>query len=141
MSEILFRGKRRDNGEWVVGYVMIHDNDKATIFRQHQGDGGLEGFEVDPETVGQYAGLTDKNGKKIYEGDIISGPGNIPWLVDFERNAFVAKDDEMELYFALFEQWEYDYKNKKHISPSNKFEVIGNIHDNPELLKVGGGDA
>lgn len=141
MREILFRGKRLDNGEWVEGYVMIHDNDKATIFRQHPGDGGLEGFDVDSETVGQYTGLTDKNGKKIYEGDIVMGEDKLPWLIDFDRNTFVGKDENMEIYFTLFEQWGYDCRNGKHIPPSDRFEVVGNIHDNPELLKAGGIDA
>ena len=63
--EILFRGKRTDNGEWVQGAILFHDADAATVFNQHPADGSLQGFEVDPSTVCQWTGLKDKNGNQI----------------------------------------------------------------------------
>lgn len=150
MREILFRGKRKNNNEWIEGFVFDDDmveNPKifigSLVIEPYKGTAddewditGVAFDEVNPETVGQFTGLLDKNGKKIYEGDIVKCNHGITWLIDFELNAFVVKDYSMEIYFALFEQWEYDWKNKKHIPPSpNKFEVIGNIFDNPELLE------
>jgi uncharacterized phage protein (TIGR01671 family) len=71
MREILFRGKRTDTKEWVEGMAFPHDNDRVTMFSQHSMDGILVGKEVNPETVGQFTGLTDKNSVKIFEGDIL----------------------------------------------------------------------
>jgi hypothetical protein len=70
----------------------------------------------------------------VFEGDLIQSKGNLVWLVSFERSAFVCKDSTGRTYFALWEQWEYDIKNNEPISPSEYFEVVGNIYDNPELL-------
>lgn len=131
MREVLFRGKRLDNGEWVEGYVMIHDHDKATIFRQNQGDGSLEGFEVVPETVCQYTGMTDKNGSKVWENDIIQ-----MFYRDGETNVGTIRYTDECVRFQYYEGNIIGYG----IDITCDMEVIGNIFDNPELLKDGGGD-
>lgn len=129
MREILFRGKRIDNDEWVYGSFCMD------VLEQFNGLCGVDGFvrlydkvlgkmqtyEVDRETVGQYTGLKDKNGKRIFEGDILALRTSRPHVVRFEDGAFVFEDTAISIRFA------------------NKFEVIGNIHDNPEMLKGGDG--
>ncbi len=148
MREILFKGKRVDNGECVLGenILFVYSVDKtqknACIVesgKQSEPDGKEKRVLyphnlVIPETVGQYTGLTDKNGTKIFEGDILSFEGNTNlWstrcgIVEYRRGMFINA---------------YNYKGEKQSDErfdyledvSNEYEVIGNIHDNPELLK------
>ena len=134
MREILFRGKRIDTGEWVYGSYLPKSNTICTERTYPNSTEYIDLF-VDYETVGQYINLNDMHGNKIFEGDIVLSIGGLPWLIDFERNSFVCKDSSMTTYFALWEQWDYDWNNKEDISPSDRFEVIGNIYENPELLK------
>ena len=130
MREILFRGKRIDNGKWVVGNLFIPDKPE-TPTQICIGTNVIRiSYDINPETVGQYTGLTDKNGKKIFEGDIIS----IPFEEDvvYYENAEVYFDTEhcgwYVRYFddESFSLWVYD---------DCDITIIGNIHDNPELLK------
>ena len=126
MREILYKGKRLDNGEWVYGlpykakYGCI-----SSIVNDDE-----ERFLVFPETVGQYTGLTDKNGKKIFEGDIVTIPDSkkmgLPALIRYD---YVR---------ATFEVSRSGYNPLSLIDAREFYEVIGNIHDNPELLKEGG---
>lgn len=124
MREILFRGKSTDTKEWIEGVAFLHDNDKVTMLYQHPMDGSLVGKEVDPETVGQFTGLIDKTGKKIFEGDIIEDN------IEYKSNRYVIN---YLPYYARFPA----------VKPNNVFcvfaykhdEVIGNIYDNPELLE------
>ena len=141
MREILFRGKRIDNGEWVHGsllkvthngntYNLIFADNFLFVFGEAT---ATEHACVHPETVGQFTGLTDKNGKKIFEGDIIRAKlesGNhegFAWPnmpVDFHQGSFCLNDRKGYVFAALGS-----------FAPSVTFEVIGNIHDNPELLE------
>ena len=135
MREILFRGKSKDNGKWVEGfYHCVTDNYTpknihyiTTFKRIDNGEIVLTGpFEVIPETVGQYTGLKDKNGRKIFEGDIVRYGTDI-YEVVFETRCGCG-------YFGIkmshIETW-----NFCNITPANLMEIIGNIHDDPELLK------
>ena len=120
MREILFRGKRVDNGEWVFGYYVSAAARDCIL----QSLGCLWN-DVIPSTVGQYTGLTDKNGKKIFEGDIVTMPayagGKHKAVVYFKNGKFAVDGSN------------YSFKD---IAPK-RMEVIGNKHDNPELLKEG----
>ena len=124
MREILFRGKT-DKGEWVVGNLMVYYDESASIIESST---SLNTFHViSPETVGQYTGLTDKNGKKIFEGDIVkTDKFNTPnklYVIKYDLllGAFIGEDNGT-MYFTTFD------------GDSELFEIIGNIHDNPELL-------
>ena len=138
MREILFRGKRRDNGEWVEGLLsqatVIPEDGQAYVATtidklvEKPFDGGW--LEVDPATVGQYTGLTDKNGKRIFEGDILrfSYEGenrgvNGTEAVIFENGKFGVRWGWHRELVALD-----GFAN-------TSIEVIGNIHDDPELLE------
>lgn len=121
--DIVFRGKSIDNGEWVEG--TIHFNGKYILSNKHRNN-YHEWVEIIPETVGQYTGMADKNGTNIFEGDIVresfKGHGRI---------YHVFWDDD---YFAFRAKGEDITYQLDEISPSH-CEVIGNIHDNKELLK------
>ncbi len=146
MRDILFRGKRTDNGEWIYGYVNQHrgesildcmceqiNSDDFYIYDYAAKiDTGIYGllYKIIPETVGQYTGHTDKNGVRIFEGDIVS---------------FVKYNDL--IYKVVYEPCRYELVNNKgincfilNICKSKDIEVIGNIHDNPELMEGGGGN-
>lgn len=118
MREIKFRGKRLDNGEWLYGSLVIL-NGRYFIFDD------ANRHEVDPATVGEYTGLKDKNGKEIYEGDIVK------WdecVADYRFITQIAEVSYNKSSASFEPLGEYCYES---------FEVIGNIHDNPELLKGG----
>ena len=121
MREIKFRGKRIDDGEWVVGSYQadIMLLGKHTIIYSD-----MEGFycedEVIPETVGQYTGLKDKNGKEIYEGDVV-------WCRAGEHSGGVWEYEER---FVAEYGWT---QSMLEMSMCDEVEVIGNIYDNPEL--------
>ena len=132
MREILFRGKGAETGEWVFGCVNVMRNNNTYIFRFSQQ------FEVLPETVGQFTGFVDMNGKKIFEGDILRVVENMAtftacssWKgVSTSVSAWTNKfNHEVEFTasgLTLVDYWE---------RMAEVVEVIGNIHDNPELLK------
>ena len=100
MREILFRGKRVDSGEWVYGYfdVFRYHEDAPPIYLIHT-NGWTNSVEIEPGTVGQYTGMTDKNGKKIFEGDIIKcnvfgamvTVKHRKYLVAFENGTYVGQ--------------------------------------------------
>lgn len=145
MREILFRGKAncegRDN-EWVYGGLLPEtENTFPIIVRDYDNDEdwiGINGWEtVAPETVGQYTGLTDKYGKKIFEGDIVKCIFISPYqeiefvseVVFLDGSWFVHENEDCDIYL-----YTYEIEGEGSLS---EIEIIGNTHDNPELMKGG----
>ena len=116
--EILFRGKSLDSGEWVEGNYSIMLSGRVTI----QPIGLTVAYEVLPTTVGQFTGLTDKNGNRIFEGDIVKHEGKIYEMKYLEKYARFAPTNKSTVFM---------------VCAFNHLEVVGNIHDNPELLNKG----
>ena len=148
-----FRGKRIDNGEWVYGYFFLHHDGISFIMETQfiiNSDGvkipRFVNVEVDPKTVGQYTGLKDKDGKEIYEGDILKckctkrREANNFELEDFIRHSAIE-------WWRSFTKIGYRLRDGKGktmmVHPSSlakmEAEIIGNIHDNAELLEVQNG--
>lgn len=117
---IKFRGKRIDNGEWVYGYLADEDyiNDIDSI--------DLSSIEVDKDTVGQFTGLFDKNGKEIYEGDIIKG---------FDITIEVWYSEDKACFMAEMKEPQNDMVDILGGYDTARMEIIGNIYDHPELIK------
>lgn len=129
MREILFRGKQIINGDWVEGNLLIPDlSNRDTQILMSTDTYCIR--NVIPSTVGQYTGLTDKNGKKIFEGDIIDTPDRLVKVVWLAGNA------QFDLHFIRYKD-EVAITNFKgiHMHDLKEYEVIGNIHDNSELLE------
>lgn len=142
MREILFRGKRIGNGEWATGFIYEHQPplqcivpenyipEKSkwyicnTAFADWNMPRQVEFVEVDPSTVGQFTGLTDKNGKKVFDGDIVRclyGETFYQNEIIFVEGGFCVRHNHNE------------YACCAALSEHESIEIIGNIHDNPEL--------
>ena len=166
IREVIFRGKRTDNGKWIYGDLRhISDGHGGYILCIVDNTNGrnndVTGVEVLPETVGQYTGLTDKNGVKIFEGDIVK-------IVDFQIGCVVYECGAFGIVVKPYVDWNYLASEIAEITGCNNMpyfcfednfislwelmcnynqeenscnvvQVIGNIHDNPDILK-GGGD-
>ncbi len=133
MREILFKAKRIDNGEWVQGAVLFHDTDATTIFNQHMGDGSLQGFEVNPSTICQCTGLKDKNGKKIWENDIVNYNGK---YAPVKFGMYCSSFDYGKYNFGFYVDFPEETFYRKELGYwCRKVEVAGDIFDNPELLQ------
>lgn len=136
MREILFRGQDVDRKEWVYGGYSLYPHIRfpctPTIYEVDSGC--WHPVEVIPDTVGQYTGREDKNGQKIFEGDIIAAvlpdskyQRRFEWPlmhVEFWKGSFFLATEHGSMFSAL-----------SGFSPYVTFEVVGNIHDNPEMLK------
>lgn len=131
MREILFKAKRKDNGEWIEGYYVycwkrhyiLQVLNKAIGFDERE----YEWVEVDPDTICQYTGLTDKNGKKIWENDILRIGENAKLMVSWHH--FKAS------WVLSKKGWMYNHFFGESVEPED-VEAVGNIFDNADLLEV-----
>ena len=135
IREVIFRGKRADNGEWIEGSLLGIDwCDKPSTYSIAPNTPVSVFYSVIPETVGQYTGLTDKNGVRIFEGDIVryaerrlgGEDVSVAFPVTFDEGGFCA-------HHYFLNNW-----LRNGLGGNTKLEdieVIGNIHDNPELLQ------
>lgn len=155
--EILFRGKLIDNGKWVEGqyaYLLNFRTEDGEPINHMIVDGTPFGQTVDPTTIGQYTGLTDKNGKRIFDGDILRWTrkdirlvgyyvydlhrgynyGDVLQVISNRAGFMLAglKDDMLDVPNANAKVDNYKFWNFQ-----GSLEVIGNIHDNPELMEAG----
>lgn len=155
MREIKFRGKDVDSGEWRNGSLVTYPNGRCEIVVFD--DSEILEYEVDVESVGQFTGLHDKNGKEIYEGDVL-------FVREWENLAMRVLDHEERELFSLedckggilhesqrvvyFEEGSmcagdyymctlWDERDQRHQYPIFEVELLGNIHDNPNLLTNG----
>ena len=149
IREIIFRGKRVDNGEWAYGFLVealncVTDKNETFIIEQDATYFTYGEFacavEVKPETVGQFTGLTDKNGKKIFEGDIISA---VTLDTGEEQRAVIGfgnfidenNNDEYIGFFIEFDGIKTTITQLSMEECKNRIEIIGNKYDNKEKEK------
>ena len=136
MRTIKFRGKEIETGEWIYGHFFQRLGHYPAIVYPRPRDGKVLYYElaVEDTTVGQFTGLIDKNGKEIYEGDVLEWKLNFKEIkgIDIERN---------NIFYICFEDSEWKCKdlhggslNLSFLAEMLKPEIIGNIHDNPELI-------
>lgn len=139
MREILFRGKRVDNGEWIQGYPCRYGwigKEKDYIIPDYAS--ALYTVEIDPETVGQCTGFVDNNGKKIFEGDIVWDEwllkrGVVEWDEDFAY--FLVRFGDRILDASDYGCYDdYYYKNSG-CENTLPVEIVGNAYDNPEMME------
>lgn len=159
MREIKFRGKRLDNGEWVVGdlienqgrFFIYHATSETTIEDDDDGRISIVAVEVDPATVGQYTGLKDRNNLEIYEGDVVELVEKSVCIrtVGYQRSDCHCFGKRLIVRwfpsgFMLSDQMRFKEPNASGNVRQYDFWnntpflcMVGNIHDNPELMKGG----
>jgi uncharacterized phage protein (TIGR01671 family) len=133
MRDIEFRGKDEKNGKWVFGHGFVIDNGTAGFPVAVYSDERFNWYRVIPETAGQYTDLKDKNGIKIFEGDIVKYNDGDVYEIVYSTNihgnsayigSYMLKDKKGHTQLICWAMRPYQFA-----------EVIGNIHDNPELLE------
>ena len=143
----LFRGKRLDNGEWVEGHYVHEDNKHGICYNPYDGIKAVRWVEIDPATLGQCTGLKDKNGRLIFEGDVLGAVNN--------KLKFIVEIGKCELDFGIYgfshsmafhgcylrslnnsKRYEKSRGMYSELVDTDRYEIIGNVHDSPELLEA-----
>ncbi len=135
--EILFRGKRVDNGEWIEGYFLPGNERQSLhpcIFVYLPETQSFECFDIDIDTLGEYTGLTDKNGTRLFEGDIVKITGFHTTAIAAVKYGSTKESTSWGWYFDDNDGHAYFLMSKAFCEDYNGI-IIGNIHDTPELLK------
>lgn len=139
MRHIIFRGKRLDNGEWMYGdlienqgrFFIYHATSETTIECNDDRRIIVAAVEVDPDTVGQYTGLKDRYGDRIWEGDIIH-------TKQYGKDEYGLNHCGYDIFSVRFINSSFRIESNNrwfYLTDGHHIEVIGNIHDNPDLLK------
>lgn len=129
--EILFKAKRKDNSEWVEGLPGYDMSGNIAEIETHKSFGDCRIYEIDPDTICQYTGLTDKNGEKIWENDILkanldeSYPEDITYIKILWNECRFCINENYSTDIETLEKWDAEH-----------FQVCGNVFDNAELLEV-----
>lgn len=121
---IIFRGKRLDTGYWAYGDLI--QSFSGQRFIKYGEIRGKSIVEVNPETVGQFTNLLDKNGSTLYSGDIVNFGGQINYEITFENGAFCVFGEPLG--------WDFESAQSPRKTEMQYCEKVGNIHDNPELI-------
>jgi hypothetical protein len=118
-----FRGKRKDDGKWIYGYY-VEDREGPSILYRHP-DGSLDRKKVIPKTAGQYVGIKDRHKKKVYTGDILNVYDS--FLAIVENHYALQLGGSVKDFRISFDT----------MAEIEEFEIVGNVHENPELLSTG----
>ena len=138
LRTLKFRGFNKKRGIWLYGNYILNRG-AHFIAPQEFADGKTwEDYEVEEESIGQFTGLTDKNGKEIYEGDIVQwgdSEHKIKQVVEFRNGAFGYVYDTIGSFVPYAANTNFDFAA---LGTDKRFEIVNNIHDNPDLIeKVG----
>ena len=150
MREILFKAKRIDNGKWVEGYyckwlkgerIITYSEKETDCIITWMSNGGMSRYEVDPETICQFTGLHDKHGNKIWENDIVEyhfdNTKKAPIRYGTYQSCFDTKETAHCGFYVDWSEKTYFRKDLGYWINMIEANVVGNIFDNPELLKGG----
>lgn len=136
--EILFRGFNEKNNKWLYGYYFVNRGLHFVVDDETQTNPlvNWKDFVVKPDTIGQYTGLKDKNSKEIYEGDILEFTESHWFSYGIKYKGVVKYSDLGFVVYTLDDKFELGW-----ISYNKTLKIVGNIHDNPELIKGGSNEA